>query len=250
MDHGSGSRDLGGEQRGRRALMPGVASDHESGSRDLGGERRGRRACAAADHGGNESASESGAEGEDRSKMVLLEEPAVQAKRLLEQRCADKVERAAKSISRISLDVDKLTTKARKGCIVWGGRASRGEGDGAKNRGGVVASSKICVGGGGHGFVGVVARIAGRQWRPSIDREPRGGGWAWKEGGRGWKGVRRVGGMRGACAVAEAVGRRVGDPRPRRDRQNRAPLCSVDAYDTHLSSSSDMRVTYKILFLQ
>ncbi|XP_008670335.1 BAG family molecular chaperone regulator 1 [Zea mays] len=47
----------------------------------------------------------------DRSKMVLLEDPAAQAKRLLEQRRADKAERAAKSISRISLDVDKLVTK-------------------------------------------------------------------------------------------------------------------------------------------
>lgn len=53
----------------------------------------------------------------DRSKMVLLEDPAAQAKRLLEQRRADKAERAAKSISRISLDVDKLATKARKGPI-------------------------------------------------------------------------------------------------------------------------------------
>ncbi|PWZ17563.1 BAG family molecular chaperone regulator 1 [Zea mays] len=52
----------------------------------------------------------------DCSKMVLLEEPAAQAKRLLEQRRADKAERATKSISRISLDVDKLATKARKGC--------------------------------------------------------------------------------------------------------------------------------------
>ncbi|KAL5206596.1 hypothetical protein ABZP36_034805 [Zizania latifolia] len=47
----------------------------------------------------------------DRSKMVLLEDPAAQAKRLLEQRRTDKAERAAKSISRISLDVDKLATK-------------------------------------------------------------------------------------------------------------------------------------------
>jgi len=49
----------------------------------------------------------------DRSKMVLLEDPAAQAKRLLEQRRTDKAERAAKSISRISLDVDKLATKVR-----------------------------------------------------------------------------------------------------------------------------------------
>jgi hypothetical protein len=47
----------------------------------------------------------------DRSKMVLLEDPTAQAKRLLEQRRTDKAERAAKSISRISLDVDKLATK-------------------------------------------------------------------------------------------------------------------------------------------
>jgi hypothetical protein len=53
----------------------------------------------------------------DHSKMVLLEDPAAQARRLLEQRRADKAERAAKSISRISLDVDKLATKARKGSI-------------------------------------------------------------------------------------------------------------------------------------
>ena len=49
----------------------------------------------------------------DRSKMVLLEDPAAQAKRLLEQRRTDKAERAAKSISRISFDVDKLATKVR-----------------------------------------------------------------------------------------------------------------------------------------
>ncbi|CAD6224152.1 unnamed protein product [Miscanthus lutarioriparius] len=47
----------------------------------------------------------------DRSKMMLLEDPAAQAKRLLEQRRTDKAERAAKSISRINLDVDKLATK-------------------------------------------------------------------------------------------------------------------------------------------
>lgn len=47
----------------------------------------------------------------DRSKVLLLEDPAAQAKRLLEQRRTDKADRAAKSISRISLDVDKLATK-------------------------------------------------------------------------------------------------------------------------------------------
>ncbi|KAF0924324.1 hypothetical protein E2562_010019 [Oryza meyeriana var. granulata] len=60
----------------------------------------------------------------DRSKMVLLEDPAAQAKRLLEQRRTDKAERAAKSISRISLDVDKLATKvtALEGIVAKGGK--------------------------------------------------------------------------------------------------------------------------------
>nr|CAD1821512.1 unnamed protein product [Ananas comosus var. bracteatus] len=47
----------------------------------------------------------------DRSKIALLEDPTAQAKRLLELRRTDKMERAAKSISRISLDVDKLASK-------------------------------------------------------------------------------------------------------------------------------------------
>ena len=51
----------------------------------------------------------------DRSKMVLLEDPAAQARRLLEQRRADKADRAAKSVSRISLHVDKLATKVLLG---------------------------------------------------------------------------------------------------------------------------------------
>uniref|UniRef100_A0A0D3H940 BAG domain-containing protein n=1 Tax=Oryza barthii TaxID=65489 RepID=A0A0D3H940_9ORYZ len=60
----------------------------------------------------------------DRSKMVLLEDPTAQAKRLLEQRRTDKAERAAKSISRISLDVDKLATKvtALEAIVGKGGR--------------------------------------------------------------------------------------------------------------------------------
>lgn len=49
----------------------------------------------------------------DRSKIALLEDPTAQAKRLLELRRTDKMERAAKSISRISLDVDKLASKVR-----------------------------------------------------------------------------------------------------------------------------------------
>ncbi|XP_062192844.1 BAG family molecular chaperone regulator 1-like [Phragmites australis] len=47
----------------------------------------------------------------DRSKMVMLEDPAAKAKRLLEERRTSKAERFAKSISRISLDVDKLASK-------------------------------------------------------------------------------------------------------------------------------------------
>ncbi|KAM0921431.1 hypothetical protein ACQ4PT_006825 [Festuca glaucescens] len=47
----------------------------------------------------------------DKSKMLLLEDPDAQAKRLLEQRRADKAHRAAKHISRVSLDVDKLAVK-------------------------------------------------------------------------------------------------------------------------------------------
>ncbi|VAI20043.1 unnamed protein product [Triticum turgidum subsp. durum] len=50
----------------------------------------------------------------DRSKLALLEDPDAQAKRLIEQRRADKAHRASKSVSRISLDVDKLATKVRR----------------------------------------------------------------------------------------------------------------------------------------
>jgi len=47
----------------------------------------------------------------DRSKMVMLEDPAAKAKRLLEERRTGKAERAAKAIARAALDVDKLATK-------------------------------------------------------------------------------------------------------------------------------------------
>ncbi|KAF7007845.1 hypothetical protein CFC21_022734 [Triticum aestivum] len=50
----------------------------------------------------------------DRSKLVMLEDPDAQAKRLIEQRRADKAPRASKSVSRISLDVDKLATKEKR----------------------------------------------------------------------------------------------------------------------------------------
>ncbi|KAH7653664.1 BCL2-associated athanogene-like proteins and related BAG family chaperone regulators protein [Dioscorea alata] len=47
----------------------------------------------------------------DGSKMVLLEDPAAQAKRCLEMRRNAKLEKASKSISQISLDVDKLASQ-------------------------------------------------------------------------------------------------------------------------------------------
>ncbi|CAL9104782.1 BAG family molecular chaperone regulator 1-like [Musa acuminata AAA Group] len=47
----------------------------------------------------------------DKSKVVLVEDPTAQAKRLLEIRKTDKMEKAAKSISAISLEVDRLATK-------------------------------------------------------------------------------------------------------------------------------------------
>ncbi|WVZ91790.1 hypothetical protein U9M48_037916 [Paspalum notatum var. saurae] len=47
----------------------------------------------------------------DRSKMVLLEDPAAKAKRLLEERRNSKAQRAAKAVARVGIDVDKLATK-------------------------------------------------------------------------------------------------------------------------------------------
>ncbi|VAI86699.1 unnamed protein product [Triticum turgidum subsp. durum] len=47
----------------------------------------------------------------DRSKMTLLEDPTAQAKRLIEERRNAKAQRAAKAVSRVSLDLDKLASK-------------------------------------------------------------------------------------------------------------------------------------------
>lgn len=47
----------------------------------------------------------------DRSKIVLVEDPAGQARRFLEMRKNAKMEKAAKSITQISVEVDKLATK-------------------------------------------------------------------------------------------------------------------------------------------
>jgi hypothetical protein len=47
----------------------------------------------------------------DRSKMTMVEDPEAQAKRLIEERRNAKAQKAAKAVSRISLDVDKLASK-------------------------------------------------------------------------------------------------------------------------------------------
>ncbi|KAL6900653.1 hypothetical protein ACP4OV_005329 [Aristida adscensionis] len=47
----------------------------------------------------------------DRSKLLMLEDPAAKAKRLLDERRTSKADRAAKAISRVSLDVDNLAAK-------------------------------------------------------------------------------------------------------------------------------------------
>ncbi|MCL7031546.1 hypothetical protein MKW94_005817 [Papaver nudicaule] len=47
----------------------------------------------------------------DRSKIVVLEDPMRQERRFLEMRKTAKLEKAAKSVSAISLEVDKLATK-------------------------------------------------------------------------------------------------------------------------------------------
>lgn len=60
----------------------------------------------------------------DKSKVVLVEDSTAQAKRLLEMRKTDKMEKAAKSISAISLEVDRLASKvsALDGIVNKGGR--------------------------------------------------------------------------------------------------------------------------------
>ncbi|KAH0456543.1 hypothetical protein IEQ34_014450 [Dendrobium chrysotoxum] len=65
----------------------------------------------------------------DRSKMVVVEDPAAQAKRVLEMRRAAKMEKAEKSISQISLEVDKLASQvsALEVVISKGGKVSENE---------------------------------------------------------------------------------------------------------------------------
>jgi hypothetical protein len=47
----------------------------------------------------------------DRSKMTMVEESEAQARRLIEELRNAKAQKAAKAVSRISLDVDKLASK-------------------------------------------------------------------------------------------------------------------------------------------
>ncbi|KAL6661927.1 hypothetical protein ACP70R_001311 [Stipagrostis hirtigluma subsp. patula] len=65
----------------------------------------------------------------DRSKMVMLEDPAAKAKRLLEERRTAKADRAAKAIARVSLDVDKLAAKvsAIEAIVGKGGKVVDGD---------------------------------------------------------------------------------------------------------------------------
>jgi hypothetical protein len=47
----------------------------------------------------------------DRSKMTIVKDPEAQARRLIEEQRNAKAQKAAKAVSRISLDVDKLASK-------------------------------------------------------------------------------------------------------------------------------------------
>ncbi|CAL9104490.1 unnamed protein product [Musa textilis] len=60
----------------------------------------------------------------DKSKLVLVEDPTAHAKRLLEVRKADKMEKATKSISAVGLEVDRLASKvsALDAIVSKGGR--------------------------------------------------------------------------------------------------------------------------------
>ncbi|KAG6499110.1 hypothetical protein ZIOFF_038866 [Zingiber officinale] len=51
----------------------------------------------------------------DKSKVVLTDDPTAKAKRLLEMRKTDKIDKAAKSVSAISLEVTALEAIANKG---------------------------------------------------------------------------------------------------------------------------------------
>ncbi|KAK8944332.1 BAG family molecular chaperone regulator 1 [Platanthera zijinensis] len=65
----------------------------------------------------------------DGSKMVVVEDPAAQAKRLLEIRRAVKMEKSSKSISQITLEVDKLASQvsALERVILKGGNVAEND---------------------------------------------------------------------------------------------------------------------------
>ncbi|KAM0950282.1 putative Ubiquitin-like domain, BAG domain, Ubiquitin-like domain superfamily [Dioscorea sansibarensis] len=65
----------------------------------------------------------------DGSKMVLLEDPAAQAKRCLEMRRNAKLEQVSKSICQISLDVDKLGSQvsALETIVAKGGKVAEND---------------------------------------------------------------------------------------------------------------------------
>ncbi|CAL9064270.1 unnamed protein product [Musa banksii] len=65
----------------------------------------------------------------DKSKVVLVEDPVAQAKRLLEMRKSDMMEKAARSVSTVTLEVDRLATKASalEAIVNRGGRVAEND---------------------------------------------------------------------------------------------------------------------------
>lgn len=55
----------------------------------------------------------------DRSKIILVEDPLSQEKRYLEMRRNAKIEKASKSISKISLEVDRLAGQVLMSPEIW-----------------------------------------------------------------------------------------------------------------------------------
>ncbi|PKA61640.1 BAG family molecular chaperone regulator 3 [Apostasia shenzhenica] len=65
----------------------------------------------------------------DRSKLIVVKDPTAQAKRFVEMRRAVKVEKAAKSISEVSLQVDKLASQVSEleAIVLKGGKVAERE---------------------------------------------------------------------------------------------------------------------------
>nr|CAD1830384.1 unnamed protein product [Ananas comosus var. bracteatus] len=68
----------------------------------------------------------------DRSKIVLLEDPSAQARRLLQLRRTANLHKAARSVSRIGLDVDKLASEVLDRCLLWTALRGKAEGRGGR----------------------------------------------------------------------------------------------------------------------